>query len=391
MRNTTLSEVKSFESYAKDIFYKLHENPELGCKEYQTQALILKELKQLGIEATPIADTGVLGIIRGEKPGKTIAFRADMDALPIHEETDLSYKSKNDGVMHACGHDSHMAILLGATKWFTSHKEELSGNIKLFFQPDEEYFGGAERMISEGCMENPTVDAIFFGHSSGVLPVGSISLRSGSVSAASNSFTVTFHGKGTHGATPEKGNDVIVAACQTVTAVQTIASRRICPTDSVVLTVGQIHAGAGCNILPETATIRGTIRTLNAKTRELVKQEFHQIVSGIATAMGVEVDIEILDGYVATINDEDMTELVRSAAEKVLGSENVRAQLAPSMTSEDLGYFLEKVPGCYYNLGVANYEKGYIYPIHSPNYTVDPDALAYGIALYIQIAKDFLK
>ena len=200
-----------------------------------------------------------------------------MDALPIQEETNLSYQSKIPGVMHACGHDSHMAILLGAAKWFSEHKEQFSGNIKLFFQPDEEYHGGAERMIQEGCMENPHVDAVFFGHSSGLHPTGSISLRSGSVSAASNAFHVVFQGTGAHGATPEKGNDVILAACQAVTALQTIASRRTSPTDSVVVTVGQIHAGTGCNILPETATINGTIRTLLPATRERVKKDFHQI------------------------------------------------------------------------------------------------------------------
>jgi len=389
MNNPLLQEVKAIAPWLEDIFQRLHRCPELGRQEYKTQALILEELKKLGIEAEPIADTGVMGLIRGGKPGKTVAFRADMDALPVQEETDLPYRSQNPGVMHACGHDAHTTILLGAAKLLSDRKERLQGNVKLFFQPNEEGDGGAKRMIAAGCMENPHVDGVFFGHS-GTLPVGTVSVKTGSVSAASNSFTVTFRGKGAHGAQPHNGTDVIVAASQVVVALQTICSRRTNPTDSIVVTVGTFHAGTVGNILPETAVITGTMRTLNPTTRARAKEDFKQIVGGIAAAMGVEAQIDLRDGYAASVNDDAMTQLMRGAAEKLLGSEHVRTTPAASLGTEDFGYFLQEAPGCYYNLGAGNPEKGYTAPLHNPRYTVDPTALQYGAALYVQIAEDFL-
>lgn len=388
MSNALLQEAKALLPWLREVFFELHKNPEIGGKEYKTQALVLEELKKLGVEAEPIAETGVLGIIRGGKPGKTVAFRADMDALPVQEETKLPYKSQVPGMMHACGHDAHTTILLGAAKLFADHRNELCGNVKLFFQPNEEGDGGAERMIAAGCMENPKVDAVFFGHS-GSLPLGTVSVRPGPTSAASNPFTVTFHGKGTHGANPSAGTDVIVAASQTVVALQTICSRRTSPTDSIVITVGAFHAGTVGNIIPETAELKGIMRTLNPQTRARAKEDFKQIITGIAAAMDVEVDIDMRDGYAASINDEEMTQLMRGAATKLLGSENVRTTPAPSLGTEDVGYFLEKAPGCYYSLGARNPEAE-AFPLHNPRYTVDPNALVYGAALYFQIAKDFL-
>ena len=317
MSNALLQEAKGLSPYLLDIYSRIHQNPELGRQEYKTQALVLAELKKMGIEAEPIADTGVVGIIRGGKPGKTVALRADMDALPIDENTDLPYKSQTPGVMHACGHDSHTTVLLGAAKILVARKEELQGNVKLFFQPNEEGDGGAERMIQAGCMENPHVDAVFFGHNTPDLPTGAVAVRSGSVNAASNSFTLTFRGKGTHGAAPHNGTDVIVAACQVVTALQTICSRRTSPTDSIVVTVGAFHAGKAGNVLPETARLDGMIRTLSPKTRQRAKADFRQIVGGIAASMGVEVDIDLREGYSATINDDTMTDLMRSSAAKL--------------------------------------------------------------------------
>lgn len=388
MSNALLQEAKALLPWLREVFFELHRNPEIGGKEYKTQALVLAELKKMGVDAEPIAETGVLGIIRGGKPGKTVAFRADMDALPVQEETDLPYKSQTPGMMHACGHDAHTTILLGAAKLFADHKDELCGNVKLFFQPNEEGDGGAERMIKTGCMENPKVDAVFFGHS-GPLPIGTVSVRPGPTSAASNPFTVTFRGKGTHGANPSAGTDVIVAASQAVVALQTICSRRTHPTDSIVVTVGAFHAGTVGNIIPETAELKGIMRTLNPQTRARAKEDFKQIISGIAAAMDVEVDIDMRDGYAASINDEAMTELMRGAAAKLFGSENVRTKPAPGLGTEDVGYFLEKAPGCYYSLG-ARTPDAEPYPLHNPRYTVDPNALVYGAALYFQIAKDFL-
>ena len=390
MNNALLQEAKSLVPYLQDIFFQIHKNPELGGEEYQTQALILAELEKMGIDATPIADTGVLGIIRGGKPGKTVAFRADMDALPVTEETDLPYKSQKNGVMHACGHDSHVAVLLGAAKMLSDRKDSLCGNVKLFFQPNEEGTGGAERMIKAGCMENPHVDAVFFGHNTPNLPVGAVTVRSGPTSAASNPFTVTFRGKGTHGAQPHNGTDAIVAACQAVTALQTICSRRTNPTDSIVVSVGAFHAGTAGNIIPETAKLDGMIRTLTPQTRARAKEDFRQIVSGIAAAMNVEVDINLREGYAATINDDGMTQLMRQSAGKLFGTDNVYTTANAGLGTEDFGYFLQDAPGCYYSIGSGNAEKGYPYPLHNPRFVADPGVLYHGAALYVQSAEDFL-
>ena len=392
MRVALFQEAKSLSPYLEDIFFQLHKNPELGGQEYKTQAFILAELEKMGIEAKPIAETGVLGIIRGEKPGKTVAFRADMDALPVMEETGLDYKSQTPGVMHACGHDAHVTILLGAAKLLAARKDSLQGNIKLFFQPNEEGTGGAQRMIQAGCMENPAVDAVFFGHCTPDHPVGTVGVCAGSTSAASNAFTVTFRGKGTHGAHPNAGTDVIVAACQAVTALQTICSRRISPLDSAVVTVGAFHAGTVGNILPETATIDGIIRTLTPETRVRAKEAFCQIVSGVAAAMGVTAEIDLRDGYAATVNDEEMTGLTIEAAQTLLGKDHVYTNEKPTLGTEDIGYFLQEAPGCYYKLGVGDVETGdKAYPLHNPRFVVDLKALPYGVALYVQIAENFLK
>ena len=389
MNNPFLQEAREFAPWLNEIFFQLHRQPELGCQEFKTQALILRELEAMGIEAATIADTGVLGIIRGERPGKTVAFRADMDALPIQEETGLPYASQIPGVMHACGHDSHVTMLLGAAKLLNAHKDKLQGNVKLFFQPAEESSGGAQRMIAAGCMENPHVDGVFFGHSSSK-PMGTIEVRAGANSAASNTFTVTFRGKGSHGAAPHKGTDVIVAACQAVTALQTICSRRTNPTDAVVVTIGSFHAGTSSNILPESAVLTGIIRTLSPEVRARAKEDFRQILSGVAAAMNVEVEIDLQDGYAATINDEAMTQIVRASAAKVLGKENVLEKPLPTMGTEDFSYFCQAAPGCNYHIGTGNPEKGPIYPGHTPKFAVDPEALLYGTAIYAQIAEDFL-
>ena len=388
MNDVILNEVEKIKEYLDEIFCKLHSNPELSTQEFETQALILEELNKMGIEAKKIADTGVLGLIRGSLPGKTVAFRADMDALPITEETNLSYKSKNNGVMHACGHDSHVTILLGLAKILSSRKASLKGNVKLFFQPAEETIGGAKRMIEEGCMENPKVDAVFFSHCS-LAPVGKISVRPGTVSANSTAISITFKGKGCHGSSPHIGNDVIVAASQAVLALQTICSRRTAPTDSLVLSIGQFNAGTAPNIWPETAELNGTMRTIDLKTRERASNDIRQIVNGIASAMGVDVDIKLKYGYTSTYNDEDMTKLVINSAKKIVGENNIKVYKTPSMGLEDVGCFINASKGCYYNFGVAT-ENEEIYPVHNPKFKVNKDGLVIGTAMYLQIAEDFL-
>ena len=389
MENKYLQEAKALAPWLEEIFKHLHQHPELSKQEYETQKFIMAELAKLGIEAEPCADTGVVGIIRGGKPGKTVGFRADMDALPVEETADVPYKSQNPGVMHACGHDSHMTILMGLAKIMVAHKAELQGNIKLFFQPAEEKDGGAKRMIEAGAMENPKVDAVFFSHCTSTQPVGKIQVRSGATSASSDGFTVTFRGVGCHGAYPHRGTDSIVAACQVVTALQTISSRRNNPADPVVVTVGAIHAGTAGNIVPDSCEIRGTMRTVNPKTRLRVREDFKQIVSGVAAAMGVEADIFIKEGYAATVCDDAMVALTRAAGDKVLGEENVIRTGETTMGGEDFAYFCEAAPGCNYRLGVNSAKTGTA-SVHNPGFMVDLDALPIGAAVYAQIAEDFL-
>lgn len=391
MEHQSLKLARGIEDYIKEVFYHLHQNPELSAKEYNTQKFILTELEKMGIEAQPIADTGVMGIIRGAKPGKTVAFRADMDALPIQEKTDLPYKSVNPGVMHACGHDSHMTVVLGVAKILQAQKDELKGNVKLFFQPAEETIGGARRMIEAGCLENPKVDAVFFAHSTPTAPTGSIKIMDGIVSASSNYFDIVFKGRGAHGASPHLGTDVIVAASQAVVALQTICSRRTDPNDAVVVTIGSFHAGTAGNILPATAKLNGMMRTLKPTVRERAIKDFYQILNGIASAMDVEVEIDIKAGYIASVNNPEMYKLVRNSAVKVLGEEKIVDYNTPTLEVEDFSYFCQAVKGCYYLFGVKNEEKGWVNPLHNDKFIVDIEGIICDIAVKLQIAKDFLE
>ena len=374
----------------QEIFRALHRRPELGNQERHTAELIRSVLAELDIEYTPLLETGAAALIRGCRPGRTIAFRADMDALPITEETGLPYASQVPGVMHACGHDFHTAALLGAAELLLGCRSELPGTVKLFFQPDEEGDGGAARMIAEGCMEAPHVDAMLCCHVESGLPTGTLCTRSGPVCAASNPFAVTLRGRGSHGAKPHLGADVIVAGAQIVTALQTISSRRTSPTEPVVVTVGSFHSGEAGNVLPEEARFTGILRTMGGEARERVKADFRAVVSGIAAGMGVEADIEIFESYPGCINDPAVASLLTSSARKVLGAENVLEQDAPTLGTDDFGYFCDAAPGCYYYIGVGNEAKGWTYPNHNPHFAADPEALPLAAAVEAQAAYDYL-
>ena len=390
MEKTLIQEAQELIPALETIFCTLHEHPELGNEETQTSSLIRRRLEDLGIEYAVMAGTGTAAIIRGGRPGRTIGFRADIDALPITEGTGLPYASQTPGVMHACGHDFHTAALLGAAELLQKHRAGLPGSVKLFFQPDEEGDGGAARMIAAGCMENPTVDAMLCCHVESGIPTGTLSVRSGPICAASNPFTVTIRGRGSHGAKPHLGTDVIVAGAQTVTALQTISSRRTSPTEPVVVTVGSFHSGTAGNILPEEAKLTGILRTMGGEAKERVKADFRAIVSGIAAGMGVEAEIEIFESYPGCRNDPAVTSLLRQAAAKVLGEPNVLELDAPSLGTDDFGYFSDTAPGCYYYIGVGNEEKGFTCPNHSPRFAADPDALPLAAAVAAQAALDFL-
>lgn len=375
----------------QEIFCSLHQNPELGCREYQTAALIRRRLDVLGIPYAPAADTGTMAVIKGNFPGRTLGFRADIDALPIQEATGLACASQTPGVMHACGHDLHTAALLGAAELLWTRRDLIHGTVKLFFQPDEEGDGGAARMIAENCMEHPHVDAMLCCHVDSSIPTGTLSTKTGPACAASNPFTVVLHGRGSHGAKPHLGTDVIAAGAQMISALQTISSRRVSPTDPVVVTVGSFHAGDAGNVLPEEARFSGMIRTMSAETREQVTSDFRSIVINTAAAMGVTADIKMTDGYPCCYNDPGITSLLQTAAAKILGRENVLPQADPTLGTDDFGYFSALVPGCYYYIGVGNADKGFTYPNHNPHFAVDPDALPLAAAVEAQAALDFLR
>ncbi len=388
-----LQEAKALAGYMTEIRRDIHQHPELGRTEKRTQALILRELEGMGIECKPCADTGVLAIIRGGKPGKTIGLRADIDALPVQEETGLPFASEYAGVMHACGHDLHTASLLGAAKLLKAHREELSGNVKLFFQPDEEGNGGGQRMVDEGCMQDPTVDAVFGGHSSTGTAAGQYAIKYGDCYASSSVFDITVKGKGCHGAYPGSGIDPIVVASQIVVALQTLTSRRIFATDSAVVTVGVFNAGTAGNIIPGEAKMRGTIRSFGPEMRKKMRTMFVELVEGIARSMGAEAIVEVRDGYPGVVNEDGFSALVEQSMIKLVGRENVSRQREPNMGTEDFGAFMMDltVPGAYCDFGFGDGRVECIYPVHGGLYRANEEGLPYAAALFVQVVQDYLE
>ena len=389
---TILQEAKALAPYMTELRRDIHAHPELGRNEYRTQALVLAELEKMGIECTPIADTGVLGLLRGAKPGKTIGLRADMDALPITEDSGVEFSSQNPGVMHACGHDAHTAALLGAAKLLAAHRDELCGNVKFFFQPNEEGDGGAQRMVDAGCLENPTVDAVFGGHNTTEKLPGQYGLKYDKCYAASNSFKIIVKGKGCHGAYPGSGIDPIVVASQIVSALQTLTSRRVYATDSVVVTVGSFHAGTAGNIIPAEAVLRGTIRSFGPEMRKKMCDMFRELVEGVARSMGAEADVTIIESYPGVVNHDGFSALVEQSMVKLVGRDKVEVQRIPNMGTEDFGAFMKNltIPGCYCEFGFGDGRVECIHPAHGCYYRANEEGLSYAAALFAQVTADFL-
>ena len=363
----------------------LHENPELGFQEFNTAKFVSGRLQALGVEdiRTGINKTGVTALVRGtvDGPGKNrvVLVRADMDALPIHEENDVEYKSRNDGVMHACGHDAHTAILLGLARTLIDRRDQFAGTVKLLFQPSEELFpGGAKGMIEEGVLEDPHVDASLALHMAQQRPLGVITIAAGPILAAPDAFKITLQGKGGHAARPQAAIDPIVIGAQIVNALQTVVSRNVDPIESCVVTVAYFNAGAAFNVIPDVASIGGTVRTLTADVQDLAEKRVTDLVQGIADAGGATVEIEYTRGYPATVNDPGMAALIREAATTVVGAENVIAG-PPSMGGEDYAYFLLDRPGAMFQVGSKNEERGLIWGHHHPRFDIDEASLAIGL------------
>lgn len=369
----------------------LHQHPELKFQEKESAKFVAEKLNSFGYQVqTNIATTGVVGLIKSDRPGPTIMLRADMDALPVREENQVDYVSTNNGVMHACGHDGHMATLLMAAKHLAKDTSQFKGQLKIVFQPGEEGGNGALRMIEEGVLESPKVDATFGIHLWNGLNVGQVGVVAGPVMASVDEFFITVKGRGGHGAMPHQTVDAILAGSQIVNALQTIVARNVNPLDSAVVTVGSFHAGQAFNVIAETATLRGTVRTFSRELYEVIPDIFKRVVSNTALALGAECNIEYERLGPPTINDPSMAEFVRKVASEVVGAENVISDdRARTMAGEDMAYFLGKVPGCFFFVGSQNPQKGLIHPHHSPLFDFDEEALPIGVEILKRITYQY--
>lgn len=390
-----IKEAKSLENELIELRRDFHRHPELGFEEYRTSSKIKEILKSQGIEYKEVAKTGICAIINGEaegaEQGKTIALRADMDALPLVDKKVCDYTSTVPGKMHACGHDAHTTILLGAAKILNNNKDKLKGKVKLIFEPAEETVGGARYMINEGVLENPKVDAVIGLHVSEDVECGKISIKTGVVNAASNPFTLKIKGKGGHGAHPEATIDPVVAASHFIVAIQTIVSREIPPVYPAVITVGSIQGGTAQNIIPEEVTLKGIMRTLTNKHRSYVKERFVDILEGICKSFRVSYDLEVEESYPCLYNDDNMVYRMESTAKDIIGKDNVLKQQFPSMGVESFAYFSNERPSVFYFLGTANTQRGINNPAHGSYFDIDENSLHIGAALQAAAAYNYLK
>jgi len=371
----------------------LHEHPELAFEEVRTSGMVAQRLRSLGLEVQMgVAKTGVVGLLRGgaSQPGaKTIAIRADIDALPIHELNEIDYRSQVDGKMHACGHDGHTAIALAIATILSKRHAELNGNVKFLFQPAEERLSGAKPMVEEGAMEG--VDGILGLHLSSIYPLGRVGVRAGTVYASADRFVLTVHGKGGHAAMPNEAVDPIVIAAHMITALQTLISRETSAFSPAVVTIGRVHAGTAFNIIPETAVLQGTMRAFSEEHRAKLLRRMQELTSGIASAMGGSCTVELFDGCPPCTNDAAMTAVVHKAAVASVGEQAVDSGEAVMLTaSDDMAYFLNAAPGCYFVVGAHNKEKGGAYPHHHPRFTIDEDALPVGVEVLTRATLEFL-
>ncbi len=368
-----------------------HKNPELSFREFQTSRAVAAELKKLGIMVrSRVGGTGVVGLLQGGRKGRTVALRADMDALPVDEDNRTSYASKNPGIMHACGHDGHMAMLLGAARLLSRQRKDIAGQVKFLFQPGEETPpGGALGMIRDGALEAPRVDAVFAFHLDSSLPTGQAGLRKGPMMAASDNFEITIAGKGGHAARPHDCLDPVTAAAQIITGLQTIVSRRVDPVWPAVVTVGQVQAGSKHNIIPQQAILTGTARTIDPHSAKMMPVWIGQMAEGIARANGLKASLSYERGYPVLVNDPGMIDLCEKVIISLCGKRAVVRISEPMMGGEDMAYFLQKAPGAFVRLG-SRKDGATSYPWHHPKFAIDEKALPLGAGILAEIALNYL-
>ncbi len=369
---------------------ELHKIPELARQEFKTQQYICDYLERLGVEYRKVADTGVYAIIRSGKPGRTIALRGDMDGLPIKEETDLPFRSLHEGRMHACGHDAHMTMLLGAATILSRIKDNLSGNVVFLFQPSEERFGGAERMIKGGVMDDPRVDAVIGTHV-WPLPVGMVVAKAGPLMACPDSFRITVTGKGGHGAAPHLAVNPIIPLSKMVSAINDISALYVSPLEPVVASVCHIEAGSVYNVIPDSGYLEGTFRTYDEKVRKRLIDMIEQAVDGIVSAYGVTGEFSLDPICPATVNDGPLAEWAFKYLREINPEGQVLDRIEPSMVGEDFSFYGQKVPALFLWVGVHNEEKGCIYGLHHSRFNLDEEALVIGVRSLCYLAERFTR
>ena len=370
----------------------LHMHPELSQQEEQTMAFVSDYLTGLNIpHQTNVGGYGIVATIGNPKASFAVAIRADMDALPVHEQTGLAYASQNPGVMHACGHDVHTAILMGTARVLKGMESELPGAVKLFFQPAEEKGGGAKPRIEAGCLQNPPVKRVMGLHVDPAAPVGKVTFFNGPRSASSTTLHITINGRSCHGAQPQTGADAILAGAHVVTALQQVVSRSVAPTCPVVLTIGQFNGGTRHNIVAGKVEMSGTLRTLDLAVRDLVKERIHQVAEDTAAMYGATAEVEIHDGYLPVVTDPVSTQRMMEVAREALGAENVILAKSPVMTSEDFSFFLNEVPGTFFDLGTTAPDCACPQTLHNDRFSPDERCIKTGILLEVLGALAFLK
>ncbi|PSB39769.1 M20 metallopeptidase family protein [Chamaesiphon polymorphus] len=386
-------EIQALQPHLVAFRRQIHQHPELGFQERLTAEAIAKKLTEWKIpHQVGIAKTGIVAMIQGRKTSfrlKTLAIRADMDALPIQEANEVPYKSKHDGIMHACGHDGHVAIALMTAYYLSQHQNDFAGMVKIIFQPAEEGPGGAKPMLDAGVLQNPDVDAIIGLHLWNNLPLGTIGVRSGALMAAVERFTLKIQGKGGHGAMPHQTVDAIVLGSQIVNTIQTIVARNVNPIDSAVVTIGEFKAGTACNVIADTATLTGTVRYFNPELTDFFQQRLDAIVAGICASHGATYQLDYTKLYPPVINDPKITELVRSVATDLVETPLGVVPECQTMGGEDMSFFLQAVPGCYFFLGSANPDRSLAYPHHHPRFDFDETALGTGVEMFVRCVEKY--
>ncbi len=367
-----------------------HRHPELGFEERRTSAVIARYLEDLGLEVrTSIAETGVVGVLQGALPGKTVMLRADMDALPIQEQGSHPYRSVNKGVMHACGHDGHMAILLGTAKLLSGMRNVLNGRVKFVFQPAEENLGGASFMIQQGVLEDPRVDAAFGLHLISTMPQGTIGCRKGAFMASIDVFTIRVLGRAGHSAMPGGSVDAVGLGAEIVMHMEDFIKKSLPAEERIIVNIGTFHGGSAPNIVADTVDLTGTVRALDEGVRTAIMMLMEEFLEKTTSSRGGAYELDYVQGYPVTVNDDAMTEVVLKVAARTVGTDHV-VLMPPAMASEDMSFYLREVPGCFFFVGSGNADPALNHPHHNPFFDIDERSLELGLRMMAAVALDYL-